>query len=331
MATLYPGVTSLDAARKLEVGPDSDINGIDFSIARSRLVKVGGHVLNAITGTPSRVASVNLTGGLFGSFRTLVDENGSFQFLNVPVGEYVVWASEENSGPDRAFSTKRIMVTENGLNDLELIFKPPVPVSGRVILEDGGAFQNPVMVPGITFNLIEGTLGTGTTALMDGSFQLGRLKGTGLVDGEYRVSVDHLPGDYYVKSMSFGSSDLLRENLKIAGPPAAQIAITLARGTSVAGNVLDDNHLAARNVLVYLIPRTATEAASYLARKAQTNQDGGFVIHGVAPGDYTIFAISSPFAGLEQDPEFTKDYETRGMPITASREPHPPLTLPLLR
>src|SRR5437867_153172 len=70
VATLYPGVTSLNAARKVEVGPDSELSGIDFSIAQSSLVKIRGHVLNAITGAPSKAASVSLTGGVFSSFRT---------------------------------------------------------------------------------------------------------------------------------------------------------------------------------------------------------------------------------------------------------------------
>src|SRR5439155_24467455 len=73
-----------------------------------------------------------------------------------------------------------------------------------------------------------------------------RLGGTGLVDGEYRLSVDHLADDYYVKSMSFGGIDLLREPLRISGAPSAEIAIVLAAGTSVAGNVQDEDRKSTR-------------------------------------------------------------------------------------
>ena len=351
MPTLYPGVTNIEDAKTVDVGAESNAGGIDFAIQRSHLVSVSGRVFNNMTGMPSAAASVNLTGGLLGSFRAMTGENGTFAFENVAPGDYVVWA-EENRGAARTFSTKRITVGEQSLSNLELLFKPPISVKGRVIIEGGGAFANPQMAPGITANIVEGTFGTGTTALMDGSFQFGRLPGTGLVDGEYRLTIDRLSGDYYVKSMTFGASDLLSDTLRISENPSSEIAITLASGTSVAGNVRDDKGSAAPYNIVYLMPRTAGQ--KHLARKTSTDQNGNFIIHGVAPGDYTAFAVTNPligtvrpfasadindnralaggnpFARSEQDPEFTREYEPRGTTITVTAQPYNQLTLPVL-
>src|SRR5207237_25200 len=122
--------------------------------------------------------------------------------------------------------------------------------------------------------------------------------------------------------------------IAISENPSSEIAITLASGSSVAGTVRDDKASAAPYNVVYLIPRTAGQ--KHLARKISTDQNGNFVIHGVAPGDYTAFAVpnpligtvrpfasadinnnralatGNPFAGSEQDPEFTREYEPRG-------------------
>jgi hypothetical protein len=111
------------------------------------------------------LANVNLAGGLLTSFRTMVDQGGLFEFVRVPPGDYVVWASEENRGPERTFATRRITVPENGLNDLDLTFKAATMVSGRIRLEDGGTFPNPGTTPAVTANIAEGTFGTGTSAL----------------------------------------------------------------------------------------------------------------------------------------------------------------------
>jgi len=174
-----------------------------------------------------------------------------------------------------------------------------------------------------------------------------------LVEGEYRLTIDRLPGDYYVKSMTFGASDLLSDTLRVSENPSGEIAITLASGTSVAGTVRDDKGSAAPYNVVYLIARTSGQ--KHLARKISTDQNGNFIIRGVARGDYTAFAVANPligtvrpyvsadinnnrafaagnpFARSEQDPEFTSEYEPRGTAITVTAQPYNQLTLPVLQ
>jgi len=323
-ATLYPGVTRLENAGKVEIRPGSKIDAIDFTIGQTTVVRVRGRVFNAIAGMPSRSATVNLTGGLLASFRTTVDANGLFQFAGVPPGEYVIWSSDNSAGPNRLFTTRRLTVPDRDVDDIELAFTPPLTVSGHFVLEEGATFPNPGMTPGVTANIVEGTLGTGTTALMDGSFELGGR--AGLVEGEYRITVDHLPGDLYVKSIAFGSADLLRETLKVSGPPSSEIAITLGVGTRIQGRVFDENQQPASNVPVYVVPAVRQND---LIRIQQADRNGTFDIRGLAPGDYTVFAVAQPYAG--QDPEFVRQYERLGTPVTVSRDAHPAVNLSLLR
>jgi hypothetical protein len=81
---------------------------------------------------------------------------------------------------------------------------------------------------------------------------------------------------------------------------------------------------------------------------------GSSAVQVAAPGDYTAFAVTNPligtvrpfasadinnnwafaagnpFAGSEQDPEFTREYEARGTAITVTAQPCNQLTLPVL-
>ncbi len=328
LPTLYPGVSTLDDAKRIDVMRGSEVHRIDFSIIRGRGMRVRGQVFDPITGSPSRMASVNLTGGgVFASFRTVADENGAYEFTGVPAGEYVLWARGSTGSQPGSFTTRRIVI-DSDTDGADLTFRPGVHVAGRLILEDGRVFTNPRGLPGITANIVEGPFGTGTNVLMDGTFRLGGP--TGLIDGDYRITVDQIPEDYYVKSIVFGPTDLLKDTLKINGPPSDEIAITLGVGTSIRGKVLNENREPGFRVRVYLLPQNS--GAEHLVKVVQTDQNGDFVIRGVGPGTYSSFAVNQPLAGAERDPEFIRQYESRGRIITVSQD-HPitALTLTLLR
>lgn len=289
-------------------------------------MRVRGQVVDATAGSPSLMASVNLTGGVFASFRTVADENGAYEFTGVPAGEYVLWARGSTDGQPGSFATRRIVI-DSDTDGADLTFRPGVHVAGRLILEDGRIFTNPRGLPGITANIVERTFGTGTNVLMDGTFRLGGP--TGLIEGEYRISVDQIPEDYYVKSIAVGSADLLKDTLKINGLPSEEIAITLGAGTFIQGKVLNENREPGFRVRVYLLPHTSS--AEHLAKVVQTDQSGDFVIRGVAPGAYSAFAVDQSLAGTERDAEFIRQYESRGRIITVLQDPIAALTLALLK
>ena len=326
LPTFYPGVRELQTATRVVVRPNSEVAGIDFAIIRGKTAKVSGRVFDAIAGGPAVSAIVNLTGRLISSFRTNVNDNGEFEFSGVPPGDYALWASDITRRPGEKFATRSLTV-EADASGIELTFRQPISVKGHLALDDGTMFTNPRGLPNVMANIVEGTLGRGTSILMDGTFTLGGR--AGLIEGEYRISVEQLPQDYYVKSISFGSIDLLKETLKITGPTADELWVTLALGTSIAGAVVDENQKPAANVRMYLVPQNSPGS---LLRSVLTDQDGNFAFRGVAPGTYSAFAVAS-FFGIEPDEELLRDYEARGTVIAVSddpREPHSPYTVKLL-
>ncbi|PYS03570.1 MAG: hypothetical protein DMG12_11920, partial [Acidobacteria bacterium] len=51
LPTLYPGVSTLDDAKRIDVTPGSEVHLIDFSIIRGRGMRVRGQVFDATTGS----------------------------------------------------------------------------------------------------------------------------------------------------------------------------------------------------------------------------------------------------------------------------------------
>jgi hypothetical protein len=209
--------------------------------------------------------SVETSGGAMVLARlTETDDSGSYHLTEIPPGRYYIVAGSLDSltyypgatDPGRA----QVLTVRSGSSADTIDFKVPQtpagragsaasqPISGKVVTENGrplpmhlsslyvfvanGPHKSPVGKDGI------GVRGSGTFGAVpvakNGGFTLM------LRDGEYELSLINGLGDplsaadgYYVKSISFGSADLVKENLKVRNgiqPPA--ITITLAAGSA---------------------------------------------------------------------------------------------------
>jgi hypothetical protein len=150
---------------------------------------------------------------------------------------------------------------------------------------------------------------------------------------EYRVSVENLPAGMVVKSMTYGSSDVLAYTLKIpttkttilpARPTVPELTITLA---TVPGPSLDGVRVTGR-------AKDTEVRAIYLSGNPGTFfSDGTFEFRGVAPGRYSIAAPgSSPVSSLGAS-IVVGDRDMDGVEIEAiavlpndAKQPRPPDT-----
>jgi hypothetical protein len=94
-------------------------------------------------------------------------------------------------------------------------------------------------------------------------------------------------GNYYIKSMSYGSIDLLKDPLAITSAKLDDIEITLAAGSRISGNVKNGSG-EPPNITVYLIPNAPNNDRPDMLRLSTTDSKGNFEFFGVAPGDYSL-------------------------------------------
>jgi hypothetical protein len=145
---------------------------------------------------------------------TDVDAEGKFSFSSIPMG-----TSEVRLLPPGVVPLSLPALNLNQLFEVRNI-EIPIPtrriLKGRVVLEGGGA------LPDLAAFRVNVTGGNGVPIEADGAFTML------LPLGEYTLTVMNLPDRYVVKTITYGSADLLHAPLHVDGPPSAEVVITLA-------------------------------------------------------------------------------------------------------
>ena len=89
--------------------------------------------------------------------------------------------------------------------------------------------------------------------------------------------------------------------------------VVLTTGTgSVNGTALGRAGDPAASVTVVLVPTTARKRTA-LYQAVVTGSDGKFGFQEVPPGDYKLFAWDDVETGAWQDPDFIRNYESKGL------------------
>jgi hypothetical protein len=255
-----------------------------------------------------------------------VDANGTFDVSRVSPGNYWLLASTGNVG-GHVYSEVR----DRDVNGVNVKLEAGVSVFGRAIIERQASNSPDPGIPGLRIGLARDTPGpvlrsnSIATPSPDGSFTIPVVP-----LGDHRVSV--LPillpqsaspatsttpkalENVYVKSIKLGDADVLNDGLHLAAQPRDPLVITIGTNPgSLEGRVMNGNESAAA-VTVVLIPESG-QRFHVNHKFTFTDASGRFQIPGVPPGDYKLFAWESIEPGAWQDPDFVRDYESRGHPI----------------
>jgi hypothetical protein len=206
--TYYPGVSSRNTARSVNVVRSATSTGIDFSTARPFGVTVRGRLIF----DPQQVSKrfTRLVG--MGNRQVSVGEDGVFEFTRVLAGTHLIVLTR--GGPERT----SINVTGK---DVEVELRAPLmaEVDGRLVAEDGQPERPiPVTISGSAF--VWGSVST------DGGFQ------AFLPTGTYRIETGTPPEKYVVKSVISGSTDLMKGPLSVIGGQSYSIVINVGRNSN---------------------------------------------------------------------------------------------------
>jgi hypothetical protein len=226
--------------------------------------------------------NVSLNAPSFAStLQAVVSADGSFEFPAVFPGSYT--ARLTGNIPNINLSTTSVNVANADITNVQIALPRQKEIAGRITMEGRGPMpQFSMQVTGTSSGSINFTTFVTINPQPDGTFRIT------LPEGERRLGLPNgLPPGYTLKSMVYGSSDLMSVPMKISAADTDELRIAVSSRTDppvkIGGKVtgLEPESFSRGPVYVYL---NAPGYAGTMQTIVSTN--GAFAFNEVFPGTY---------------------------------------------
>jgi hypothetical protein len=319
ITTYYPNTTNKKTASLIEVSAGARIDGIDIALIRARTVRIKGHVSSGIPAKSRIALALYPSDESSVPAEVAVDPQGAFQIQAIVPGSYLLIAIF--AADDKQYTALMPLdVRDSNIEGIELTLKPPVELRGRLIIEEKGDLKGSTPMLCLEPKAEERAIGSGCAEVKDDlTF---KIENNSL--GSYEVHIRGLREGLYLKGMRMGDQDVTEKGVDITqGFAGEELTVVLSpNGGVVEGSVTNAKDEPAVGVKVTVIPDASHQGTEWLYKIADTDQNGHFVIKGIAPGDYKIYAWEELEEGAEQDPEFMKTHESDGQSLSIKERAH---------
>jgi hypothetical protein len=348
----YPSGATMAQATPVTVASGEDRGGVDMVLRFVATANIGGQLIGpdgpaqnyALHLVPTNTSDLSMDPDVA---MAITDTDGSFMFLAVPSGQYVIQTvrAPRAVAPPVAVlvgGTARDLLraarltangptldrharhARRGHQGLTIHLREGVKVSGRV--EFDGTSERPpadrlAQIP-IT---LEPADGKARANLLPGRVGANAQFTTPQTPpGKYLLRAAGAPGGWMLKSIVIGGVDVSDTPLDLGDRDVTNAVITYTdRMSSLGGTVRapqggpDD----AAAVLLFPTDQQAWTAYGYSPRRmrnTRTAPNGTYTFNSLPPGDYFIIAISDEFTGEWQDPRFLETLSRQATRITIS-------------
>jgi hypothetical protein len=287
--TYYVNSTKLGDALPVKLDYGQESGGIDVSLKRVRKVTLHGNVINAQTGDAVTSATIemqrvdaNNTASIAVKMPVTFDHDRRFEIRDVAPDSYVVWAESADAGKPLVGHAP-LTVGEADIDNVELTILGAR--SGSAVLVNGGVRMDDVRLHFEPRNERSKVIEVARAAGAEGyRFSL--------MDGDvYDVFATNLPNDFYLSAVRVNGENVMP--VGIVGTAASvdhPFELVLdSQGGRVSGRVLGSDDSLWSRASVALIPDPpGGRVQSY--REGAADENGLFVLRGVAPGRYLLIA-----------------------------------------
>jgi hypothetical protein len=319
LLTYYPGTTDISRATAIDIKSGSEAV-LDFAVPKQQLFTVSGKVVSP---APAAANGILPAVTISLAFQTLTGSNGAFfpqhqdydpatgvfALRDVLPGSYMLQAAVSG------FSARMpVEVTNSNVENLVVAVNSGVSIAGRFILDGGNlpAANTLQIQMRLASNGLQNYMGTAPASpnpAADGSFSI-----AGVLPGEYRL-IASPSQDFYVKELRYNRLDALTNPVSVCcNSDAATIEVVISRNVGqIDGVIVDDRMQPVPGVQAVLIPDARQRTELY--KTATTDQTGRFVMRGVTPGAYKLFAWEALESFGYFDPEVMRRAEALGKPL----------------
>ena len=292
-AAYYPGTIDAARAGEIEIAAGGEASKIDVVMRPELLLRLQGRIVGATEDWRSVYVRVTPAGNEPGNDRELhvsVEGEGRFTIQGLLTGSYVVSAeSRPQSGTSRTLA-RRLVDLRPGAANLELPISQPGRLEGRVVFP-GSASRRPP--PELRIRMTHrNQLQTAEVAAQAPDY---RFAAADLWPGPYTFQVV-APANFYWKKAAPEATVPEGGAATVELEPAMGLGLVSGKVKAPGGSGQIQPH--ARVALA----RAGTPPAE--VRTVQTDQQGGFSIPDVLPGEYLLGAWPRLDANAPYAPEF---------------------------
>jgi hypothetical protein len=304
--TYYPSSLAVGDAQFVTVAPGAEDTAVELRLMPGRVAKVSGAAFDS-SDQPYRgrlyLAPSERSGAVGTTDQVAPHPDGTFEFINVPPGDYLL----ETSFPG-AFASRFVTVSDADVTGLTLRTAIGSTVRGHLTFEGTPAPSKPQDVR-FNFVLTDPDLGPapGTyraKIVDDWTFEYVGLFGPLLIR-------PFAGPDWLVKSIRADGADITDTPMPFGRQDQSLTDVEVVmtnRGAEAAGNVTDagGQTVAACTAIVFAADRDRWQRYSRFVKAARCEADGSFSVRGLPTGEYFVAAVDrlegSETSGEWEDP-----------------------------
>jgi Carboxypeptidase regulatory-like domain len=309
----YPATSDMPQAQKIAINAGDELHA-DFALVPMQAVSIQGRVVNGLTNRPVSKPMVTAYWGentaVMARTAEITEQENGFEIRGLGPGTYTLRTNFTDDGEN--FSDERVVeVTSQGLRNLVIAGLPDFEVWGHVRLENA---RLPAWNPSVEFASVGPRVGS--------IFRVGTnrpdMQFTGkLHPGDhYKVNVPNLPQDFYLKSVRVSGREVPNTDVVIGGRRTELDLIVSPAGGHIEGSALNDRKEPVSGSYLLLVPDFSDKINADLIRTLRCDFKGKFVMRGVPPGNYKLFAFEDIEVNeILNQPELLKNYESNAQAV----------------
>jgi len=315
----YPGTADRNQASPVQLHAGDDFPA-DFSLMPSPSLSIRGSVVNL---PPHATASIMLQSRDFSVIMTGAElhKDGTFVFHDVSPGNYTIMASVEGSQVPMT-ARQSLQVGSTNVDGLRLSPQPGAMVQGRLHFESRNQLRFDPERIFLTLQLADAAEESDTASVLRESFSNithvaadGSFQWSDVPAGNYYVQImgdGETNGGWYLKSVSSGGRDVNDAGIAVNGGAVTLDLVASANGGVADGVVVNNKGEPFANAVIVAVPEQRLRGRVDHYRKTTADQTGHFSLHGLRPGDYTVFAWESVEGEAYYNPDFVKNFDGQG-------------------